>query len=107
MLGMQPAQVRVGLARRRDLVDDVLRIEQLRLAVEIGGELRCRIHDAATAGIARVLQRRQRERDLGVGELIAREGDAGRGTTGDRNRRIEAPVIGFPDLGDDAPRPWR
>jgi hypothetical protein len=60
MLGVQPAQIRVGLVRRRDLLHHVFGLEELRFAVEIRGELRRRIHDAAAAGIARVLQRRYR-----------------------------------------------
>ena len=103
-LRMEAAQVRVGLARGRDLLDDVLRIEQLRLAVEIGAELRRRIDDAAAARIARVFQRRQRQ--LRFRRRRARPETAHRRAL--RRRRgagksaaIEAPVIGFAEFGDD------
>ncbi len=53
---MQATQIGVGLAGRRELLDHILGIDELRLAIEVGAELGCRIRDAAPARIARILQ---------------------------------------------------
>ena len=80
----------------------VFGLEQLRLAVEVGAELRRRIDDAAAARIACVLQRRERQRELGIGERIRRRRIAGR--RGDQGGRevggLEAPVVGLAEFGD-------
>ena len=102
LLRVQLAQVGVGLAGSGELLDHRFRLEQLRLAIEVGAELRRRIGDAAAARIACVLQRRERHGELGIGERIRRRRVAGR--RGDHGRRevggVEAPVIGFAELGD-------
>ena len=69
LLGMDPAQVGVGRVRGRDGVEHGLRIDELRLAVELGAQQDRRIDDAAAAREAGVFQDRERERDLGIRDL--------------------------------------
>jgi hypothetical protein len=96
MLRVQAAQVGVGLAGCRDLLDHILGVDKLRLAIEIGAELSCRIGDAASA---RILECRQRQGHLGVSQRF----DARRGSNGRNGKvlRLEAPIVGLAEFSDD------
>ena len=72
VLRMHLLQVFAGGGAGGNLVHDEQRMPQRRLAIEVGAELGRRILDAAAAGIARVLERGERQRHLGVGQRLLR-----------------------------------
>ncbi len=107
MLRMHLLQVFARGGAGGDLVHDEKRMPQCRLAIEVGAELRRRILDAAAAGIARVLERGERQRHLGVGQRLLRLGGV-RHQRGQRRHLevggIQAPVVGTFEFVDDRQR---
>ena len=105
LLRVEPAQVGIGRIGGSDFLDDALRVDELRLAVELGGQQDRRIDDASAARKAGVLQDGERDRhvvvrDLGWAQVRDRPiGDVGEGKVAG----LEPPVAGFHDLGDDGP----
>ena len=102
MLRVQGAQIGVGALCLRRRLDDLLWIEQRQLAIE---ELaQGRGIGAAAAGVARVLEDGEAQRDLGVGPRGARKlGPAVRCHGRQPERRgVEAPVVGAADFGGHA-----
>ena len=105
LLGMDAAQVGVGRIRGRERGEHDLGIEELRLAVELGGQQDRWVDDASAAGKAHIFQDRERDRDLGVSDLG--RGQIGHGCIGDVGKSkvagIETPVARLHQLGDDGP----
>ena len=104
MLRMQAAQIGLGRFGGCHAVDDQPRLQQLRPAVEIGAQLRCRMDDAPATRITSVLQDCQREANLGRGDPFMPCGPA-RASLARRPRqrkvaRVETPFAGTPDFGD-------
>jgi hypothetical protein len=99
MLRVQAAQVGVGLHGRRELFEHILGVDKLRYAIEVGAELGCRIGDAAAARVARILQCRQRQGHLGVGQRF--DARAGSNCRNGKVLGLEAPIVGLAELSDD------